>query len=56
MAGDTPVTDADIKAAREAIGEQREQIREDLAAEGIDVSGWEDDPVSDADAEPAESD
>lgn len=54
MARDIPVTDADIEAAREAIREQREQIREDLAAEGVDVTGWDDDPVSDA--EPAESD
>jgi len=36
MARDTPVTDAEIEAASEAIREQREQIREDLAAEGVD--------------------
>lgn len=56
MARDSPVTDADIKAAREAIREQREQIREDLAAEGVDVTGWDEDTVSDVDVEPAESD
>ena len=55
MARDTPVTDAEIEDARGAIREQREQIREDLAAEGVDVTGWEEDPVSDANTEPAES-
>jgi hypothetical protein len=54
MARDSPVTEADIKAAREAIREQREQIREDLAAEGVDVTGWDEDTVSDVDVEPAD--
>ncbi|MFB6228174.1 MAG: hypothetical protein ABEH88_06315 [Halobacteriales archaeon] len=56
MARDTPVTDAEIEDAREAIRVQREEIREDLAAEGVDVTGWDEDPVSDSDPEPAESD
>jgi hypothetical protein len=56
MARNTPVTDAEIEDAREAIHEQRERIREDLAAEGVDVTGWDEDSVSDTGPEPAESD
>jgi len=51
-----PVTDDEIKDAREAIREQREQIREDLKKEGVDVSGWDGETVPDADRETAESD
>ena len=51
-----PVTDDEIKEAREAIREQREEIREDLKKEGVDVSDWDGETVSDADREPAESD
>lgn len=34
------VTDDELEDAREAIREQHEQIRQDLEAEGVDVSGW----------------
>ena len=50
------MTDAEIDALREEMREQREDIRDYLESEGVDVSGWEDDSVSDADREPAESD
>lgn len=40
MARDTPVTDDELEAAREAIREQREEIRADLEAAGVDVTGW----------------
>ena len=51
-----PVTDDEIAEAREAIREQREQIREDLKKAGVDVSDWDGETVSDADRETAESD
>jgi hypothetical protein len=50
------MTDAEIESLRDEIREQREDIRDYLESEGVDVSGWEDDPVSDADREQAESD
>lgn len=50
------MTDAEIEALRDEIREQREDIRDYLESEGVDVSGWEDDPISDADHETAESD
>ena len=59
MARDQPVTDAEIEETSEAMREQREQIRDDLKAAGVDVSSWGDDPtdtVPDADREPADSD
>lgn len=34
------VTDEELEAAREAILEQRDAIREDLDAAGVDVSSW----------------
>ena len=51
-----PVTDGEIVEAREAIREQREQIREDLKKAGVDVSDWDGETVPDADRETAESD
>ena len=51
-----PVTDDEIAEACEAIREQREQIREDLKNEGVDVSDWDGGTVPDADRETAESD
>lgn len=36
-----PVTDAEIKEAREAIREQHGEIRDYLASEGVDVSRWD---------------
>jgi len=50
------MTDAEIEALRDEIREQREDIRDYLESEGVDVSGWENDPASDADRETAESD
>ena len=50
------MTDAEIETLRDEIREQREDIRDYLESEGVVVSGWGDNPVSDADAGPAESD
>jgi hypothetical protein len=50
------MTDAEIEALRDEIRDQREDIREYLEGEGVDVTGGEEDPVSDANTEPAESD
>ena len=50
------MTDAEIEALRNEIREQRGDIRDYLESEGVDVSGWENDPASDADRETAESD
>jgi hypothetical protein len=50
------MTDAEIEALRDEIREQREDIRDYLASEGVDVSDWDGETVSDADREPAESD
>lgn len=53
------MTDADLNDARKAIREQRDDIREYLDGEGVDVSGWGADSyekVPDADREPADSD
>ncbi len=55
MARNTPVTDANFELAREAIREQRKQIREYLATEGVDVTGWDDMTVSESGSEPAET-
>lgn len=43
MARDTPepLTDAEIEELREAMDEQREDIRDALEAEGVDVSAWD---------------
>lgn len=42
MARDSePLTDAEIEDAREAIRAQRADIRDYLASEGVDVSGWD---------------
>lgn len=54
-----PMTDAEIEDAREAILEQREDIREFLADEGVDVSGWGDEgdePVPEPNRDAADSD
>ena len=56
MARDQPMTDAEIEALRGEMREQREDIREYLDGEGVDVSGWDDETVPDADREPVESD
>lgn len=59
MARDQPVTDAEIENAREAIREQKADVRAYLESEGVDTSSWDDetgDTVSDADREPADSD
>lgn len=37
MARDQPITEDEIEALREDIDEQREEIREYLASEGVDV-------------------
>ena len=50
------MTDAEIEALRDEIREQREDIRNYLESEGVDVSGWDGETVSDADREAAESD
>lgn len=54
MARDHPVTDDELEAVREGIFEQREEIRRDLEARGVDVSEWStlaDDVDGDPDAE-----
>lgn len=53
-----PVTDAEIEDAQTAILEQRDEIREFLESEGVDVEEdtVRDDPVTDADRDPADSD
>jgi hypothetical protein len=56
MARNQPMTDAEIEGLRDEMREQRADIRDFLEGEGVDVSGWDDNPVSDTDAEPAESD
>lgn len=59
MARDQPVTDAEIENAREAIREQKADVRAYLESEGVDTSSWNDetgDTVPDADREPADSD
>lgn len=56
MARDQPMTDAEIEALRDEMREQRGDIREYLDGEGVDVSGWDDEPAPDADREPVESD
>lgn len=38
-----PLSDEELAEAREAIRDQFEEIREDLEAAGVDVSGWDDD-------------
>lgn len=43
MARDNPVTDAEIEAVREGMQAQREEIRADLEAAGVDVSSWDHD-------------
>ena len=50
------MTNAEIEALRDEIREQREDIRDYLESEGVDVSDWDGETVSDADREPAESD
>ena len=53
------MTDADLNDAREAIREQRGEIREYLDGEGVDVSNWGADSyetVPNVDREPADSD
>lgn len=54
MARDTPVTDDELEAARAAMHEQRDEIRSDLEAAGVDVSAWttptEAEPDADRDA------
>jgi len=50
------MTDAEIETLRDEIREQREDIRDYLESEGIDVSDWDGETVPDADREPAESD
>ena len=56
MARDQPMTDAEIEALRDEMREQREDVRDYLESEGVDVSDWDGETVSDADREPAESD
>jgi len=50
------MTDAEIEALRDEMREQREDIREYLDDEGVDVTGWDGETVPDADREQAESD
>jgi len=50
------MTDAEIEALRDEMRGQREDVRDYLESEGVDVSGWDDEPVADTDREPAESD
>jgi hypothetical protein len=50
------MTDSEIEALRDEMREQRRDIRNYLENKGVDVSEWENDPTSDADREPAESD
>lgn len=40
MARDRPVTDDELETAAEAIRDQREAIRQDLEAAGVDVTDW----------------
>jgi GH25 family lysozyme M1 (1,4-beta-N-acetylmuramidase) len=47
-----PVSDEEIEAAREAIREQKEEIRADLAEAGVDVSSWDSDDEADSEASP----
>lgn len=54
-----PVTDTEIEDAKSAILEQREEIREYLAGEGVDVTEQDsarDDPVTKTDRDTADSD
>lgn len=36
-----PLTDEEIEALRDEMHEQRDEIREHLANEGVDVSAWD---------------
>lgn len=49
-----PVTDAEIEAVRESMREQRDEIREYLEDEGVDVSTWDDDSAAEARADGGE--
>ncbi|WP_254547228.1 hypothetical protein [Halomarina pelagica] len=52
-----PVTDAEIEAVRDAMREQRDEIRDYLKGEGVDVRAWERGRTpSRADRESADSD
>lgn len=54
-----PVTDAEIEDAKSAILEQREDVREYLAGEGVDETEQDsarDDPVTKPDRDTADSD
>lgn len=53
------MTDDELAEVSEAIREQRDDIRDYLAGEGVDVSTWEnnvDAPTSGADRDAADSD
>lgn len=41
------MSDKEIEELREEMEAQREEIKAYLASEGVDVSGWDDDPDSD---------
>jgi len=43
MARNQPVTDADIDQLRKEMKQQREEIRADLEAAGVDVGSWDHD-------------
>ena len=44
-----PMTDEEVEALRTEMHEQREEIRDHLAGEGVDVSTWDDAPTRDHD-------
>jgi hypothetical protein len=53
-----PMTDEEIEELQTEMREQREEIRDYLAGEGVDVNSWDAPVVDDADPdrEPADSD
>lgn len=51
-----PMTDEEIEALREEIDGQREEIREYLADEGVNVSDWSDDATSSRDHDGEQTD
>lgn len=56
---DRPMTDDELAEVSDAIREQRDDIRDYLASEGVDVSAWNDNadaPTRGADRDAADSD